>query len=457
MAAPRLFGTNGIRGVVGDRLTPEFALEIGLAMGRYLSMGSKVLVGCDTRTSNHMFTQAMVSGLLASGCHVIEAGVLPTPTLQYAVPRVGADLGVVLTASHNPPDWNGIKAIDRDGTELHRSKEEAIEQLYHEKAFTYAAWDKVGRMTRRANIDFINQYISGIIGRVNASLVRSKELKVVVDCANGTTSHSSPYLFERLGCRVVTLNAHPQGTFPGHDSEPVPENLGDLMTTVKNCDADIGIAHDGDGDRVIFIDERGEYVYGDKSLALVAKEVVKESKGGIVVTGINSSLAVEDVVKESGGEVVYTPVGSPIVARKMMEVDAVFGGEENGGLMFPDHQYCRDGAMTAAKLLEIIAGSGKPLSKLTDGLPKYHQCKLKIQCPETKKEEVMKRFSESVDADEVITMDGVKAIVKGAWTLVRPSGTEEIIRIYSEAKTINKAKQLAEDSKHRLEEIIRSA
>jgi phosphomannomutase/phosphoglucomutase len=457
MPAPKLFGTNGIRGVVGEKLTPEFTLEIGLAMGRYLSMGSKVLVGCDTRTSNYMFTQAMVSGLLASGCHVIEGGVVPTPTLQYAVPRMEADMGVVLTASHNPPDWNGIKAIDSDGTELHRSKEEAIEKLYHEKAFTYAAWDKVGRHTRKANTDLINQYIGGIIGRVNASIIRSKGLKVVVDCANGTTSHSSPYLFERLGCKVVTLNAHPQGTFPGHDSEPVPENLTDLMNTVKNCDADIGIAHDGDGDRVIFIDDKGDYVYGDKSLALVAREVVEEAKGGIVVTGINSSQAVEDVVKASGGEVVYTPVGSPIVARNMIEVDAVFGGEENGGLMFPDHQYCRDGAMTAAKLLEIIASSGKSLSELTDGLPKYHQHKIKMQCSDNKKEEVMKAFADSIDGDEVITMDGVKVIEKGGWTLVRPSGTEEIVRVYAEAKTINKAKQLAEDSRQRLEEIIRAA
>jgi phosphomannomutase/phosphoglucomutase len=293
-----------------------------MAIGTY--MQGKIIVGTDTRVSNQMLKHAVFSGLLSSGCDVVDMNIAPTPAVQYAVKCADVNGGVIITASHNPPEFNGIKCIDVNGLETSHIDEEKIEAIYLKKS----------------------------------------RLKVVVDCANGAGCSVTPYLLRKLGCEVITLNAQPDGTFPGHNSEPVEENLSDLMKMVRSCNADVGVAHDGDADRAIFIDENGRYIYGDKTLALVAKEMVKENKGGIVVTPISSSSCIEDVVKENGGKVEYTQVGSPIVARKMIETKAIFGGEENGGLIFPKHQYCRDAAMAAAKILEIIAKKGKKISEL---------------------------------------------------------------------------------------------
>jgi len=448
---PRLFGTNGIRGIVNDTMNAKLAMEVGMAIATYLENKGTVLIGTDTRLSKDMLKSAVTSALLSGGCNVVDVGTAPTPAIQYMIPRMGANLGVIITASHNPPQWNGIKCADADGTELAREKEEVIEDIYFKKAFKTSEWDTVGKLT---SAEVITTYIDGIVEKINVQAIKEANMKVVLDCANGAASYSSPYLFERLGCQVITLNAHPQGTFPGHRSEPTPDNLQDLMAITRESGADLGIAHDGDADRVIFIDEKGQYVFGDKSLALVAKQIVNRNNGGIVITGINSSQAVEDVVTAEGGKIIYTQVGSPIVARKMMETGAIFGGEENGGLMFPEHQYCRDGAMTAAKLLEIIALSGKSASTLFASLPQYQQYKVKTACPNEKKERALEVLAGSIQGKEVITMDGVKIIEDEGWILVRPSGTEEIYRIYTEAKDLGTAKSWAEDYKNKIEQII---
>ena len=277
--------------------------------------------------------------------------------------------------------------------------------------------------------------------------------KVVLDCANGASCFTSPYLLERLGAKVITLNCQPDGRFPGHESEPKPENLRDLVSMVKATGADLGIAHDGDADRAIFVDDRGRFLYGDKTLALVAREVVKE-KRGIVVTPVSSSLSLEEVVKEQGSEVLYTEVGAPIVARKMIEVNAIFGGEENGGLIFPEHQYCRDGAMALAKVLEILARSGKRLSELVDSLPEYKQMKLSVRCENSKKMKVLDALKSELKGENVNTLDGVKIMGEDWWVLIRPSGTEPIYRIYAEARDEDKLKEKVEKYRKMLERII---
>ncbi len=453
MATDRLFGTNGIRGVVNETLTPSFVMNVGLSIAKYLGNEGRVIVGTDTRTSRDMMLSAMCAGLLSGGCDVVNVGIAPTPAIQYSIPRFNGKLGVLLTASHNPPFYNGIKCSDATGTELSREEEEKIEAIYFSDSYNMVPWDRVGRIMQR---DCKEMYISGIMRNVDVGAIKSAKLRVVVDCANGAASLTSPYLFERLGCEVISMNAHPQGTFPGHPSEPTPENLKDLMAAVRACSADLGIAHDGDADRVIFVDEKGEYVYGDRILALMAKEIVHEHKGGIVVTGINSSMAVEEVVREEGGRVVYTRVGSPVIARKMIELSAIFGGEENGGLMFPGHLYARDGAMTAAKVLEVLAKHKKTLSEMLGTLPKYKLYKTKVDCPHEKKAAVVSQLAEELKNKEVVTLDGVKVLLDNAWVLVRASGTEEIIRIYGEAKSLEMAKGLVEEYTARVEKIIRN-
>lgn len=448
---PRLFGTNGIRGVVNEDMNVDLASNIGMAIGTYLN-GGKVAIGTDTRTSNEMLKSAVISGLLSCGSSIVDLDMVPTPVLQYYVKTSDTQHGVVITASHNPPRFNGIKCIDGDGTELSRENEEKVEKIYFSKAFKKVPWDRIGVVEREGNA--IEDYIKGVIKQIDVQAVSKAGLKVVLDCGNGAGSLVSPFLLERIGCKVVTLNAHPRGTFPGHESEPTPENLEDLIKATINFGADVGIAHDGDSDRTIFIDEKGNYLYGDRILALVAREMLLENNGGVIVTTVASSLALGDVSRDNNGKMIYTRVGSPIVARKMMETNAIFGGEENGGLIFPKHQYCRDGGMAAAKVVEIIAKRGKTLSELIAELPKYHLYKTKVQCPHEKKDIALKEFVGRMQGMEIDDTDGVKILMQGAWILVRPSGTEPIYRIFAEADELEKAKELAEGNKKIIEEII---
>ncbi len=447
----KLFGTNGVRGIVNQDMNLRLVSELAMAIGTY--MQGKIIVGTDTRVSNQMLKHAVFSGLLSSGCDVVDMNIAPTPAVQYAVKCANVNGGVIITASHNPPEFNGIKCIDVNGLETSHVDEEKIEAIYFSKRFKLAKWDEVGKV--EVDQILINSYIEAIIKQVDVPLLKKSRLKVVVDCANGAGCSVTPYLLRKLGCEVITLNAQPDGTFPGHNSEPVEENLSDLMKMVRSCNADVGVAHDGDADRAIFIDENGRYIYGDKTLALVAKEMVKENKGGIVVTPISSSSCIEDVVKENGGKVEYTQVGSPIVARKMIETKAIFGGEENGGLIFPKHQYCRDAAMAAAKILEIIAKKGKKISELISEIPKYELRKIKTYCANEKKDEVIKKLIEKMKDKKIETMDGIKIFFDEGWVLIRPSGTEPMYRIFAETKEKEAAERLVNEHKKIVEDIIK--
>ena len=445
----RLFGTNGVRGVVNKDMNVRLAMDLGKAIGTF--MGGRVAIGNDPRTSADMIKSAVSSGLMSAGAEVIDIGMVPTPVVQFYVKENALAGGVMITASHNPPEFNGIKCVDSDGTEMPRHKEEEIERIYFSKSFSSQDWMNVGTLHRATGA--AAPYLRSVMSLVDVEAIRSAGLSAVLDCANGAGSITTPRLLDDLNVRAITLNSNPQGTFPGHPSEPVEAHLQDLISLVKASGADLGIAHDGDADRTIFIDDKGRYLYGDKTLAIVAEHMVRENGGGIVVTPVSSSMAVEDVVRRAGGEVLYTRVGAPIVARKMIEVGAVFGGEENGGLIFPLHQYCRDGAMTVAKLLEIIAAEG-PLSDLADGIPQYCQDKRKIACPNEKKESILDALVEHYRGERVDTTDGVKIWFEGGWTLVRPSGTEPLFRIYTEAKSEGKAEKRSCECEAVLESLL---
>ena len=447
----RLFGTNGVRGVVNEFMDGQLALDVGKAIGSF--MKGRVAIGCDSRTSADMVKCACAAGLMSAGAEVLDLGLLPTPALQFFVKNGNVSGGVMITASHNPPEFNGIKAIDSDGTEMPREKELVIEDFYFQKSFSCPDWKQVGASTRTTGA--IASYQKAVLANVDRKAIGDAGLKVVLDCANGAGSVCSPHILEELGVRTITLNCNPLGTFPGHPSEPTEGHLKDLITMVKETGADLGIAHDGDADRTIFIDDKGKFVYGDRSLAVVAGAMVAENGGGTVVTPVSTSLCVEDVVKRSGGELVYTRVGAPIVARKMMEIGALFGGEENGGLIFPKHQYCRDAAMTAAKMIEILAVEGS-LSSLLEKVPGYCLDKRKLPCPELIKEEVLKAVCEAFAEQRVDITDGVKVYFEGGWTLIRPSGTEPIFRIYSEGRTEQRAHEIADQCEKVVREILGS-
>ena len=447
----RLFGTNGIRGKIREEFKPDFLAKIGLAIGTYLSPGSWVIIGSDTRVSGNMVKSAVISGLLAAGVNVVDIGIAPTPAIQLYTKNHG-DFGIAITASHNPPEFNGVKCIAPDGTELPRNEEEKIEEIFFSSRFRLVSWKDVGRYTIAHGAN--EEYIEAVLSHVDVEKIRERKFTVVIDCANGASCFTSPYLLEKLGCRVISLNCQPDGTFPGHESEPKPQNLRDLMALVKDVRADLGAAHDGDADRAIFVDENGRFIHGDKTLTLVAREIAKKNAGKFV-TPVSTSMAFEEVVKKYGGEVIYTRVGAPIVARRMIEEHAIFGGEENGGLIFPEHQYCRDGAMALAKILEIMAESGKKLSTLINELPSYYQGKISVKCDNSKKAEVLEKLKEKLKNERINTMDGVKIMHEDWWVLIRPSGTEPIYRIYAEAKSEEKLQETMEKYRKMLEKIIK--
>ncbi|MGC8609059.1 MAG: phosphoglucosamine mutase [Thermoplasmata archaeon] len=442
----RLFGTNGIRGIPNSDMTPEFAMDIGKAIGTYFN--GTIVIGRDTRSTGDMIKSSVVAGLLSMGNDVIDLGMLPTPAIQYYA-KTHMLYGVIITASHNPPMYNGIKAISNDGTELDREDEIKIEEIYWQKKFKKVSWDSVGNYSY-VN-DAIDIYINGVMKKVDVSTIAKKTFKVLVDPGNGAAYFSTPYLLRKLGCSVVTLNANPDGKFTSRNAEPKPENLGNLIDLMKTGKFDLGIAHDGDADRAVFVDENGNFIDGDKSLALIVSNVAK--RGDKVVTPISSSDAILDICRKNGSELIRTRVGAPVVARAMIENGAVIGGEENGGVIYGKHQYCRDGAMTVSLILESMARSEKKVSELIAELPQYSMEKLQIE-RKVEWEKIRNEIIKSQKADET---DGIKINEKDGWVLIRPSGTEKIIRIYGESKDPERAKDIAERYFKMIEKIQESS
>ncbi len=440
-----LFGTNGIRWIV-DNQNINYPVKLGLTAGTYFGAGSRIAIGIDTRTSGPMIFNAVLSGLEASGCDVIDLGIVPTPTLQYAVKELDVNGGIVVTASHNPPEFNGLKFISDDGTEFSREQESKINSIYYDNTQERADWDKIGKQYCERHLQA--KYRESIISRTRIS----RSVKTVVDCGNGTAWDYTPDILTKLGCEVLTLNAQPDGWFPGRLPEPTKENIESLMMAVKLHDAEIGIAHDGDADRAAFVNEKGEFISGDHSLAIFAIDALKRNNGGKVVIPINTSMTVLDVIKANGGESVITQVGSPIIARKMMEVDAVLGGEGNGGIIFPDHQFCRDGMMTAAKMVEIISHQGS-VSNLIAELPEYCLKRDKVAIPPEMKNSIMREVRNNSQG-KIQDIDGIKIIHEDHWILVRPSGTEPILRVTVETKSDSQCEKLLKDNINWVKEII---
>ncbi|HYC19583.1 MAG TPA: phosphoglucosamine mutase [Candidatus Bathyarchaeia archaeon] len=433
----KLFGTNGVRGIVNQDLTPDLALRLAMSLGT-LTRGT-VAVGQDTRVSGNMLSHAAIAGLLATGCKVINLGVAPTPAVQFFV-RDNADAGIVITASHNPREYNGLKLIAGDGTEFGSEGELAVENVYFKGDLKLADWRETGELS---DTNVIPAYMAAIMGKVNASDIKKRGFVVAVDTGSGAGSIVTPFLLSKLNCKVTTINAQIDGTFPSRNPEPTEDVLTDLGKIVISNGADLGVAHDGDADRAVFIDEKGDFVNEDVLLAIIVKYVLTK-KVGPVVTPVSSSQRIVDVAEAAGGHVIWTPVGSIYVARMMMQVNAVIGGEGNGGIIFPEHQYCRDGAMTVAKVLEIMTNRRKKISELVKEIPKRYMDKTKVTCRD--RDATMQQIRSSVEGN-VDTTDGVKIWYDDGWLLIRPSGTEPIIRIFVEAETKRRARDLLEAGK----------
>jgi len=452
ISSRKLFGTNGIRGVTNRDLTVEFVAKIGEALGTFFN-GGKIIVGYDGRTSSLIYARALISGLASTGCSVFDVGMAPTPTIQYAVKKNQMNGGVVITASHNPPEYNGIKVLGDDGVEISREQECEVEKIFFEEKIKRAEWNEIGPVRELSGI--VDDYLEAVKKHVDVDIIGKKRFRVVADPGNGVGSLTAPRLLRELNCQVVTINANVDGTFPGRPSEPIPQNLGDLCSTVKAVGADLGIAYDGDGDRAIFVDENGEVHWGDRTFALVEKHFLQNNPGETIVTPVSSSQVVKEIADEYGGKVAWTKVGSVTVSHTMKKLKSKLGGEENGGIFYGSHQPVRDGAMTTALILEIMAKTGKKLSELLNELPKYHIEKDKIECPNKLKQRVLENFLKELEGLNYDTTDGAKIWFSDkSAILIRPSGTEPIYRFYSEAKTKERAVQLVAEYKKKLQKII---
>ena len=447
----RLFGTNGIREIVGERLTPTFAASFASAVGTIFPRGAPIVLGWDGRTSSPDLARIVGGTLALYGQQVIRLGLLPTPAIQYNVPRLGAQLGVIVTASHNPPEFNGFKCIASDGLEVERSVETAIESAMEAPPAPPGRFDRLG--TSFDDDRGGARYLDGILGQLDRAAIAHRKFTIVLDCANGASAVTTPALLRRLGCRVISLNAHIDGTFPGHRSEPTEANLSDLRRVVPALGADLGVAHDGDADRAVFVDAAGQFVPGEKVLTLLAQDRVSRHHGGIVVTPVSGTRALEEVIRPMGGEVVYTRVGSPAVTRAMQKRSAVFGGEENGGLIFPELHLARDGAMTVGAVLEYLASTALSLHDAIARLPDFTLVKLQVDCPRDRQADVLATVTETLRArgGEIVLIDGIKSSAPDGWILLRPSGTEPLLRIFAESRDGAKAAALAADGKRLVE------
>ncbi len=436
----RLFGTNGVRFVPGVTHDLDFVIRLGEAIGTYFGEG-EVIVGMDGRKSSPAVANAIVSGLMSSGRDVAEAGLVPTPALQYSAKSPTFKGGVMVTASHNPPQYNGVKVSGPDGVEIPRLDEQRIEKIYFDGSQMKADWKTIGVARQEPSV--VRNYTAGILSRVNMKMISERKFTVVMDLGNGVQSLAAPFLVEALGCKLITLNSVVDGAFPGRGPEPTPEALKDLSIAVKSVGADLGVAYDGDGDRSIFCDEGGRILWGDQSGCLLADYLLERTPDATVVTSVSASQALEILAKKRNAKVIRTRVGSVDVSRAILERRALFGFEENGGCIYSPHIPVRDGGMTTALMLECLAARGVAFSRaLAFSVSTFFQAKTKLPVEGKQVDAVMKAVERQAKG-EVERVDGVKVWTdEHSWVLVRPSGTEPLVRVFAESDSQEKADAL---------------
>lgn len=439
-----IFGSSGVRGVANEYLNPEFVSNIAKAAGSVWS-ADRVAIGRDTRTTGRMLANAAASGLESVGCDVDRLGIVPTPAIQ-AYCESTAIPGLMVTASHNPPAYNGVKLIGADGVELALGTLERVEERLLTEDFERASWAETGDETTIE--DACERYIEQLLDAVDRDRIADADLTVALDPGHGAGALTSPQIFRELGCDVITANAQPDGHFPGRDPEPIAENLADLGRLVRATDADLGIAHDGDADRAIFFDESGKFIEGDATLAALATEELAEDD--ITVSAVNVSQRLVDVTTAAGGTLSLTPIGSTNIITRIRELQndghsVPIAGEGNGGIIFPEYRLARDGAYTAARFCELL--TDRPASDIVAPYDDYHLLRMDIEYEDDDERrallDAIERVADAADA-ELDTTDGYRLDYGDSWVLARPSGTEPVVRIYAESADPERSATLAE-------------
>jgi phosphoglucosamine mutase len=418
----QLFGTSGIRRIFNQDLV-QLVYKVGLAIG---TQYTNVIVGRDTRTSGSALAHSVIAGILTAGASCSDAGILPTPTLAFITREFKA--GVMITASHNPPQYNGIKLLNPDGSAFSADQQRRIEDFVNGTATINIQWDKI--QSSKLYKTAIKKHVACII----QDFPERFKLKVVVDSGCGAANFITPYLLNEMGCEVDPLYCYPSGIFP-RDAEPIETNLSDLMRTVKETEADLGIAHDGDADRMMAVDDLGRFISGDKLLALLAQA----SGAKRIVTTVDASMSIEKIYPE----VIRTKVGDPYVSEELKNGGG-FGGEPSGAWVFPQVSLCPDGIYAAAQITAIA--NRQKLSKLIDSIPSYSVIRGSIASNGTKMAVLKQKLLAELNPTSSDTVDGIKLNFKDGWLLIRPSGTEPKIRLTAEAENESVARQRFEDS-----------
>jgi phosphoglucosamine mutase len=428
-----------VRGLANVNVTPTLVCKVGLAVAAH-SKARKALVARDTRVSGPMLEDALVSGLLAGGVQVSLVGVVPTPMVAYLTKALGADVGFMLTASHNPPAYNGIKIFRGDSLSFPDESQSAVEKIIADDGFVMPDWRCVGEVSR---VDVSGVYVE----MVRKAVSLGKHWRVVVDPGCGATFDVGPAVLKAVGCHVAALNAQADGFFPARSSEPTAESLRDLEGVVKGFGADVGVAFDGDGDRVAFVDEEGCFVDFDRSLAAFAAYALKRASGGIVVTNVEASMCVERMVEAVGGKVVRTRVGDVYVSEAIKRNKAVFGGEPCGAWVHSRFHFCPDGPLSAILLLKALEEEDKSLREFVGEVPEFVTLRENIACENSFKRKLVACMEEAVKSafpgyTGFSTVDGVRLTLEDGWLLVRASGTEPLIRLTVEGESLKAAKDI---------------
>ncbi len=431
---------SGVRGLIGQTMTPPLAAELGMAFGSYLG-GGAVVIGRDSRPSGHMLSRALSSGLVASGCHVIDLGVVSTPGVAVMVQERQAAGGVVITASHNPAEWNGIKFLTGGGFAPPPEDAARILERYRQRDFLLADVDHLGRIEKDDSTHA--RHVQRILRLLDVAPIRRKPLTVVLDSVNGAGGLGGHLLLEKLGCQVIPINAEANGQF-AHPPEPTEDHLSGLCEVVQKHEAEVGFAQDPDADRLAIVDDRGRYIGEEYTLALAAKYMFARQPGP-AAANLSTSRMIDDLAAAAGGLTVYrTPVGEANVARAMREHHCVIGGEGNGGVIDPRVSYVRDSFVAMGMVLNILAREDRPLSAIVDDLPRYVMVKRKFSMTPEQIAAWLRRVPEVVGDGRLNTTDGVRIDWPEGWVHVRGSNTEPIARVIAEAADAATANSLVQ-------------
>ena len=442
MHTRRLFGTSGIRGIVDQDLSPDFCRQVALAIGTTLPPSSTVCIATDTRISRDMIKEAVTAGLLSCGVNVVDLGILPTPVLALLTRESGFAAGIMVTASHNPPEFNGIKLFTGNSLGYSQAQEVEIERVFSEKQFRQGATG-----TLEQGRDMKQRYLSFVEGKLSPTELNHK-LKVVVDPGNGAASKFASYILVQLGLDVVPVNDEPDGHFPGRSPEPKADTLQGTVDFLRHRDADLAICFDGDADRVVFCDKEG-FLGFNEPIAFISRLAVKQTGKKRVATTVETGTLLDLAVKDLGAEVVRGRVGDVPVAHLAHELDAALGVEQVGVYVFPELGYYPDSIFATLFLLSRLSDAGE-IRQFFQSIPRLSFEKAKIPCPNELKESVMTQIKEKAhifNPDEVNTLDGLRLEFPDSWMLIRASGTEPVIRVVSESTSQTRTDKLVSQGK----------